>query len=410
MKKAGEIIFVIITLFWGFNINLNAQNHLTGTVNYNSDNTLPIPEVTVGLYNLQDELVVSTVTDDNGIYYFNDIPGGEYYLRSTTSLEPNLVDMQDAFVVLKHLSSEYELNDIQYEAADIDNDGIVSWDDYYYMVNDYLLNGEPFPSGVWQFEEIYIDYTSRDEPPDTSDLWGITEGDVEGVWEPSGRDMNIPDYSYYPVQMKSHEFQIDINTNYHSQIAGFNINLAYPASQLNIIDVTGPDGNLNYVVDENNGFVKIIWLDENNSGRISGDKLITLTVETKTENAENITFDILNGSMLIDANGKEIKDIEIRLPMLEKNQDIEQSISVYPNPFIDVLNIGINLNEAGLATLSIFDVSGRLVSESNTISLEKGEQSITIDTQNLTSGYYIYMVDVMGSTNYRTTGQIVKSR
>lgn len=410
MRKAGNFLVIFILFFWGINSGLNAQNQLTGSVNYNNDNTLPIPEVTVGLYNLQDELVVSTVTDDNGNYFLGDIPGGEYYLRSTTNLEANTVDMQDAFVVLQYLLNATELDNIQYEAADIDNDGIVSWDDYDFMVNDYLLYGEGFPAGTWQFEEVYIDYTSRDKPPDTSDLWGITEGDVEGVWEPSGRGLDIMEYSNYPVQYTStHDLQLDIKSNFNNQVGGFSINLAYPSNQLNILDVTGPDGNLNYVVDEDNGFVKIIWMDENNSGKINGDKLITLTVETKYADQENISFDLMDGSVILDAQGKEIKDAEIFLPMLKKSQNIGVSVSTYPNPVVNQLHVNINSNETSYTTISIYSANGTLVSQTDNVFTEKGEQSISIDTQNLKSGYYVYVVDLLGNSKQRTTGQFVKS-
>ena len=409
MRKTG-VFFLIIVLFFGFNNSLFAQYQLAGSVNYNGNDDLPIPEVTLGLYDLQDILVVSTETDENGNYFFSSIPSGAYHLRSSSNLEPETVDIQDSYLVLMSLLNWIELDEIQSQAADINNNGSVTWNDYFYIVSDYLTHGEAFPAGVWQFEEAYIDFTSREDPPDTTDLWGITEGDVEGMWEPSGRDLNILDYSYYPVQMANNEFQVDINTNYNNQIAGFSINVAYPANQLNIIDVTGPDGNLNYVVDEDNGFVKIIWLDENNSGRISGDKLLTLTVETKSSENENIAFELMHGSMLIDAKGKEIEDVEIQLPMLEKNQDIELSISsAYPNPFVDVVNINLNLDEANLASMSIFDVTGKLVLKTDNISLNKGEQSITVDTQSFKPGYYIYMIDLVGGTKYSATGQIVKS-
>lgn len=408
MKKAGKFL-IIIALLFGFGNGLFAQYQLTGSVNYNSNDALPIPGVTLGLYNLQNALVVTTETDDNGNYFFNDIPNGEYYLRSSTNLAPNLVDMQDAYVVLMYLLNWYELDEIQYEAADIDNSGTVAWNDYFFIVTNYMLNGEAFPSGEWQFEEAYIDFTSRALEPDTTDLWGITEGDVEGIWEPSGRDLNILDYSYYPVQVASNEFQLDVNTNYNDKIAGFNVNLAYPANQLDIINIVGPDGNLNYVVDEENGIVRIIWLDENMTGRINGDNLITLTVETKSDEFENATIELLHGSMLIDAKGDVIKDVEIQLPMLEKNEDVEISVNTYPNPVVDQMHININTVEANNASISIYNASGKLVSQTNNISLENRAQLITVDTHSFKSGYYFYVVELLGSTKYRATGQFVKS-
>jgi len=408
MKKSG-VFSIIILLLFGLINSSSAQNQLTGFVNYNDNDTLPIPQVTLGLYDFQEILVVSTMSGSNGQYLFDDIPEGEYVLRSSTLLEPDLVDMKDAYIVLMYLLDWYELDDIQYEAADIDNSGTVTWHDYFYIVINYLLNGEPFPAGVWQFEEVYVDFSSSRAAPDTTDQWGITEGDVEGIWEPSGRDLDLLDYSHYPVQIVSNEFQFDVNTNYNDQIAGFTINLAYPTDQLKITAVSGPDDKLNYIVDEEKGIVKVIWLDENKTGRMNGDKLITLTAETQSADFKNAAIELLQESMLIDANGHEIKDIEIQLPMLEKNEDMEISVSTYPNPVVDQLHIDINFGKAESASISIYNTNGKLVTQTEFVSSENSTQIISIDTQEFISGNYFYVVELSGNAKYRTSGQFVKS-
>jgi len=281
---------------------------------------------------------------------------------------------------LTYLSDKGQLDEIQYEAADIDNNGIVNWDDYDYIVDDYLTLGEKFPAGVWQFEEVYVDFTSR-AAPDTSDLWGITEGDVEGMWEPSGRDINIIDFDHYAVQYTQSEFQIDITAN-NNNIAGFNFKLAYPSDQINIIDIAGPDNNLNYIVDEEHGMIKIVWLDENLTGRISGEQLLTLTVEAKSNNFNNSSFELMDGSTIIDSKGEELQDVEVQLPMLKASSDIELSVNTYPNPVVNQLHISVNLNEANSTSISIFNINGQLVSKTNSIILHKGEQTVSVDTQN----------------------------
>ncbi|RLD43939.1 MAG: hypothetical protein DRI89_03860 [Bacteroidetes bacterium] len=409
MKNSG-VFSIIILLFFGFLGTTSAQNRLTGLVNYNDNDTLPIPEVKLGLYDMQDVLIMSTETDDDGRYSFDSIPGGEYHLRSFSDLEPNLVDIQDSYLVLMYLLNWIELDDIQYEAADINNSGTVTWYDYFYIVINYLLHGEPFPAGVWQFEEAYIDFTSRDAPPDTTDLWGVTEGDVDGWWEPSGRDVSILNYSHYAVHVETGEFQLQVKSTVSDQIAGFSINITYPVDQLRILDVVGPDKNLNYFLDEKNGIVKIIWMDENNSGRISADNLISLVVESKNSDFESAAFELLPGSMLIDAKGCEIENVEIQLPLLEMNQEFELQVSTYPNPVINELHVRLNLIETANATISIFDVSGKLMSENNNLSLEKGEHLIAIDTEKFKPGYYFYIVDLSGNTTYTAKGKIIKSR
>jgi hypothetical protein len=407
MRKSGKFL-ISLFLFVGLISNVNAQYQLTGSVNYNNDESLPIPQVTLGLYDFQDVLVVSTITDDEGHYLFEEIPAGEYVLKSSTFYEPDLVDMKDAYLILMYLSNRIELDEIQFEAADIDNSGTVTWYDYSFIVTNYLLRGEAFPAGIWQFEEAYIDFSSRAEP-DTTDLWGITEGDVEGIWEPSGRGLNIPSFSHYTVQQKSNEFQFDINTNFNSQISGFTMNLSYPADQIKITNVEGPDENINYVIDTEKGIVKIIWLDENITGQINGNKLITLTAETQSDNFESAAIELLQGSMLLDAKGNEIKDIEIQLPLLEKSKDIEISVSTYPNPVVNQLHININDKEAKYASIAIYNASGKLISKTNVVLSGNGAEQTSVNTQNIKPGNYFYLIELSGAKKYVASGQFIKS-
>ena len=407
MRKSGKFL-ISLFLFIGLISNVNAQYQLTGSVNYNDDESLPIAQVTLGLYDFQDVLVISTITDDEGQYLFEDIPAGEYVLKSSTFYEPDLVDMKDAYLILMYLSDRIELDEIQFEAADIDNSGTVTWYDYSFIVTNYLLRGEAFPAGVWQFEKAYIDFSSRAEP-DTTDLWGITEGDVEGIWEPSGRGLSIPSFSHHTVQQKSNEFQFDINTNFNSQISGFTMNLSYPADQIKITNVEGPDENINYVIDTEKGIVKIIWLDENITGQINGNKLITLTAETQSDNFESAAIELLQGSMLLDAKGNEIKDIEIQLPLLEKSKDLEISVSTYPNPVVSQLHININNKEAHYASIAIYNAIGKLISKTNVVLSGNGAEQISVNTQNIKPGNYFYLIELSGVKKYVTSGQFIKS-
>jgi len=111
----------------------------------------------------------------------------------------------------------------------------------------------------------------------------------------------------------------------------------------------------------------------------------------------------------MDAKGGEIKDVQIQLPMLEKMNEFEIEVSTYPNPVVNELHIKLNLNESTSASILIFDANGKLISTTENIALNKGEQQFTVDTQNLTSGYYFYVVELNGATHFKTTGRIVKS-
>jgi len=89
----------------------------------------------------------------------------------------------------------------------------------------------------------------------------------------------------------------------------------------------------------------------------------------------------------------------------EKTQDI--SVSTYPNPVNDVLNIEIKQiqDNVGQAKLRLTHISGKMLFEWNT-KLEKGTQFLTIPMEMYPSGVYVLTVDA-GENQY--TGKIIKS-
>ncbi|MCH2021727.1 MAG: T9SS type A sorting domain-containing protein [Saprospiraceae bacterium] len=79
-------------------------------------------------------------------------------------------------------------------------------------------------------------------------------------------------------------------------------------------------------------------------------------------------------------------------------------IAVNPNPFLDQISTGISTENGGEHTLRIFDATGRIVYvETNELSV--GEQMITLNLGNLTSG--VYYLQVTGNNNI-VTQKIVK--
>jgi uncharacterized ubiquitin-like protein YukD len=75
---------------------------------------------------------------------------------------------------------------------------------------------------------------------------------------------------------------------------------------------------------------------------------------------------------------------------VSENQDIK--FNVYPNPFVDFINI-----EGEVKSISIFDLTGKLVLFDNSRS-----DNPTVDVSNLDSGTYLLVI------NDRKTIKIVK--
>ena len=73
-------------------------------------------------------------------------------------------------------------------------------------------------------------------------------------------------------------------------------------------------------------------------------------------------------------------------------------VRVYPNPATDVLNIEVNASQASEMNISVFNLMGQKVMESNT-TLSTGMNCPSINTSELTSGIYFVTVKANGFDN-----------
>ncbi len=75
----------------------------------------------------------------------------------------------------------------------------------------------------------------------------------------------------------------------------------------------------------------------------------------------------------------------------------------YPNPFNPQTNIEFEMKDAGLATLKVYDVLGREVATLIDEHLVAGKYTATFNATDLTSGTYVYQLNVAG---YRLSGKM----
>jgi hypothetical protein len=82
--------------------------------------------------------------------------------------------------------------------------------------------------------------------------------------------------------------------------------------------------------------------------------------------------------------------------------EIQNTVSVYPNPAVN--ETFVTLEDAGMTTISVYDVQGRMVS---TMSVEavSGEQ-VRIDIETLNSG--VYFLTVSNDSAVRTAKLVVR--
>lgn len=62
--------------------------------------------------------------------------------------------------------------------------------------------------------------------------------------------------------------------------------------------------------------------------------------------------------------------------------------SIYPNPFEDYTNVSFNLTESAYVELSVYNIVGEVVYQTQLSELGMGSQKLLLDTQNYKPGIY----------------------
>jgi hypothetical protein len=108
----------------------------------------------------------------------------------------------------------------------------------------------------------------------------------------------------------------------------------------------------------------------------------------------------LNGSSMV-ANGASFTNpafVGGFTAVKETSKLVANSLVVYPNPATQNTTLSFNMNERNNISVNVYDVLGNVVAVVLTgTTLEKGNNSININTANLASGIYYISLDVNGT-------------
>lgn len=400
--KLNQVFFIAIFLIFN---SLTAQNEISGIVNYHDNPANPLPDIVLELYDTNNTLVATTVSNYDGEFIFLNIQSGDYVIKSSSSLPIGDINILDASLVLQYLNGTYAFQEYEFIAADVNGSGNVTHGDYQLLRNRILNRGNAFPAGDWQFIDVNVDLTSR-TCADSVQVCGTSTGDVEGMWMPGGRSLDLLYEDLFTTEIDKREVELEIGSSYNELISGFNLNLTYPVNLIEITDVTGPDENFHFNINNNTGILKVIWLDENQKPgtKFFGETLFRVKVKQLANSRihEDGIFSLLEGGMVLDYKSNKIEDIIITLPKITTTSNqLGLEISSYPNPVMNNLNLKITSPAGNNANISIYDLNGRIVQQINNYSIYKGTQLINLNVEELPSGQYIYKVTLNGDKNIR---------
>lgn len=140
----------------------------------------------------------------------------------------------------------------------------------------------------------------------------------------------------------------------------------------------------------------------------SGFYNICVTVTTSCGTASFCSNTFINKSAEAQMPMYHVNVVSSQAPVAGiKNTAAKESmtdITLYPNPAKDQSHLKLNMNEAGDVTLSIYEITGKLVQQ-GTHNLSEGVNTIDMDTNSLAKGMYLVTIN---SGNAKKTVRLIK--
>jgi hypothetical protein len=342
-----------------------SQNTFVGHVFYHNNPEYPLPEVNVKLFDMDNNLVASYMTDDDGLYQFTDIPDGEYVIKATTTLPADGITMQHALNIVFYLNGQMQFTPYQLMAADVTGNGEVNINDFLYIVVQYLVYGNQFPAGDWLFEDLYVSTLGRNGDPDTLSSAGTRVGETGGIWLPTGR-ASIEELSFETediIAAQPNEYvTVPLYVENAYDLNGFLMVLDYDDHLFEIVRLNSELENVATSI--NNGQIRFSWINAELANNISFPEMLAeITIKVRQSNTlhDGPAFSINPESHFIDLKGEIANHVNLFSPAIELNLPVtEDPFVISPNPASSHIQLSF-VNEAKQLDVYIYNMAGQMV-------------------------------------------------
>ena len=403
---------------------------ITGSIR--TENADAVPDIEVGLLggNQGANAVNATATDITGAYAFPEMPvGTQYtidpvsngdYLNGVTTLD--LVLIQRYVLGMTDLESEYKII-----AADINNDRNVSAIDLVDLRSVILGVSEEFTNNEsWRFIDADFTFSDATEPlsePFTEqydistleanmniNFIGVKVGDVNGTVDAASTlaqsrsifSVDVADINYNAGDIISIPLRVskDINT------VGLQFTADFDASQLIFAGVDSDELNVlpEHVgfAQANDGIVTISWNDVNAQRVGASQSLMSLNFKAVKSGRLSDVLSLNSAVTSAEIYNAQLETMGLVAKFNSSTNIADAGFELYqntPNPFADQTTISFNLPQSSDATLSIFDVTGKLITIKKG-SFDKGINTIQLNKDDLSvSGVLYYTLETEGFTD-----------
>lgn len=387
---------------------------VSGKYIYHDASQTPLSNVQVSVVDNHNQVISTTITNNEGIYLFPSIPYGDYTIKASSSQPSNGYTMKDCFTLLLYLSGYNTLTSIQKLAADVDNNNIIDRADLNLMIAKWLNPSVKFPAGDWKFETAHFTANSgkgmaQDIPIPPSS--GTTSGDLGSVFSPGNKPAVAISSTLINSSVSSNtSIELPVKVSAGTPVSTLGLTIECPLN-FKIEQITPSIQGL--TVDMEGNLIRATWIDPNIKLLDITDNTTLFVIKGKVTNNTEAAFSLGENSQLISKSGEVINTAKIELPRLATQQNETFAFALkgnFPNPFNTSTKIVYSLPSAGNVEMKIFNIQGQLVATPIKGYQDAGIKELPFDGNNLRSGVYFCTISLKGDKNFNATSRMVVAR
>lgn len=386
-------------------------------------------------------LTAPVTTNQNGHFQFFDLSlGYDYTFTPGYNQHPlNGVTTYDLVLITRHVLNVEPLNTpYKMIAADVNKSGTVTTADVVELRKLVLQIQPTFTNNTsWRFVDKNYAFPNPSNPfqPPFPEFYNINDlasnqanvnfvaikvGDVNGSattsFAPGTDDRNVTDFLTLVLDEQSlvadQLCRVDVKAKNFINLLGYQFALRFDPKAMQLEDIEM--GDLTNLTESNfgltlldQGIITTSWDNSKNTLLDDNTVLFTLVFRAKTNARLGEMLQISNTIIPAEAyqtpDGNTVDLLGVSLHFNNQNATAE-AFELYqntPNPFRDETAIGFRLPEGGRATLTIYDLSGKVLKVISG-NYPKGFNEIILDHKNLgASGVLFYKLESSSNTATR---------
>jgi len=385
--KGNNTDFCTVKLYVQANGTACAGSRIAGFVG-TEDNQM-VANVEVSLQNNIINELQTTLTDDKGYYEFVGItPNTSYKVTPSHDVDPlNGVSTLDLVLIQRHILGLSQLDSpYKYKAADINNDSKITATDLVDLRKLILGVTTKFPKNTsWRFFDKsakfnemndifttneFVQLESEDISTPENNFVAVKIGDINGSAivniDGGNTESRAAQRLTFVTTEQSFEkgdlVKIAFTSDNFQGIAGAQWTFNFDEQALEYSNIES--GSMNISSDNfhiKDGTIAFSWNDHDGLSLQKQDVLFTLEFKALANNTVNNILNISSDITHAEAYTQNLDKMDVGLSFRKGVDDIFALAQNNPNPFTASTTISFTLPEAGEASLTIYDITGKVI-------------------------------------------------